>query len=73
MLLMPEIVDARGRLPTGWRSMPTRSALRPGLERFGPGAVAVRETPAMLGEVDAAQLVRDLADEIAEHATRPRR
>ena len=39
------------------------------LERFGPGAVAVRETPAMLGEVDAAALVRDLADEIADADT----
>jgi DNA mismatch repair protein MutL len=36
------------------------------IERFGPGAVAVRETPAMLGAIDAAALVRDLADEIAE-------
>ena len=40
-----------------------------GIERFGPGAVAVRETPAMLGETDVQQLVRDLADEIAEHDT----
>jgi DNA mismatch repair protein MutL len=39
------------------------------LERFGPGAVAVRATPAMLGEVDVPQLVRDLADEIAETDT----
>ena len=36
------------------------------LERFGPGAIAVRETPAMLGEADVAGLVRDMADEIAE-------
>ncbi len=36
------------------------------LERFGPGAVAVRETPAMLGPVDSAGLVRDLADDLAE-------
>jgi DNA mismatch repair protein MutL len=36
------------------------------IERFGPGAVAVRETPAMLGETDAAGLVRDLADALAE-------
>jgi DNA mismatch repair protein MutL len=35
-------------------------------EGFGPGAVAVRETPAMLGEVDARALLRDLADEVAE-------
>ncbi|KAA1174545.1 DNA mismatch repair endonuclease MutL [Rhizobium tropici] len=39
------------------------------IERFGPGAVAVRETPAMLGEVDAQGLVRQLADEIAEWDT----
>lgn len=36
------------------------------VERFGPGAVAVRETPAMLGEVNVQGLVRQLADEIAE-------
>ncbi len=40
-----------------------------GIERFGPGAVAVRETPAMLGEANVEQLVRDLADEIAENDT----
>jgi DNA mismatch repair protein MutL len=36
------------------------------LEAFGPGAVAVRETPALLGEIDSAALVRDLADHMAE-------
>jgi DNA mismatch repair protein MutL len=36
------------------------------LEAFGPGAVAVSETPALLGEVDAQALVRDLADHMAE-------
>ena len=36
------------------------------LDRFGTGAVVVRETPAMLGTVDAQGLVRDLADELAE-------
>ncbi|MEZ2129403.1 MULTISPECIES: DNA mismatch repair endonuclease MutL [unclassified Sinorhizobium] len=39
------------------------------IERFGPGAIAVRETPAMLGEVDAQGLIRQLADEIAEWDT----
>jgi DNA mismatch repair protein MutL len=39
------------------------------IERFGPGAIAVRETPAMLGEVDASGLIRQLADEIAEWDT----
>lgn len=37
------------------------------LEGFGPGAVIVREVPAMLGQVDAIGLVRDLADDLAEH------
>ncbi|MEK1902190.1 MAG: DNA mismatch repair endonuclease MutL [Rhizobium sp.] len=39
------------------------------IERFGPGAIAVRETPAMLGEVNAQGLIRQLADEIAEWDT----
>jgi DNA mismatch repair protein MutL len=37
------------------------------LEPFGAGAVLVRETPAALGDVDAAGLVRDIADDLAEH------
>jgi DNA mismatch repair protein MutL len=37
------------------------------LEPFGPGAVLVRETPAALGETDAAGLVRDIADDLAEN------
>src|SRR6185312_13450629 len=36
------------------------------LEKFGSGAVVVREVPALLGETDVAGLVRDLAEEIAE-------
>ncbi len=36
------------------------------VEGFGPGAVVVRETPALLGRCDAAALVRDLADDLAE-------
>jgi DNA mismatch repair protein MutL len=36
------------------------------IEAFGPGAVAVRETPALLGEIDSAALVRDLAEYMAE-------
>ena len=37
------------------------------VEPFGPGAVLVRETPAALGEADAAGLVRDIADDLAEN------
>ncbi|WEJ57764.1 DNA mismatch repair endonuclease MutL [Devosia sp. FJ2-5-3] len=36
------------------------------LDRFGPRAIAVRETPALLGNSDVAGLVRDLADGLAE-------
>jgi len=36
------------------------------LEPFGRGAVAVSETPALLGETDAQALVRDLAEHMAE-------
>ncbi|WP_162654063.1 DNA mismatch repair endonuclease MutL [Lentilitoribacter sp. Alg239-R112] len=36
------------------------------IERFGPGAIAVRETPAILGEIDASGLIKQLSDEVAE-------
>jgi len=36
------------------------------IESFGPGAVAVRETPSLLGKVDAAALLRDLAEHMEE-------
>jgi DNA mismatch repair protein MutL len=36
------------------------------LEAFGPGAVALRETPALLGEIDGGGLVRDLAEHMSE-------
>src|SRR5262249_28620108 len=36
------------------------------VEAFGPGAVAVRETPSRLGEIDAGGMLRDLAEHMAE-------
>jgi DNA mismatch repair protein MutL len=36
------------------------------LERFGDGAVLVREVPAVLGAVEVARLVQDLAEDLAE-------
>ncbi len=36
------------------------------IESFGPGAVAVRETPSLLGKTDEASLLRDLAEHMAE-------
>jgi DNA mismatch repair protein MutL len=70
VLLIPEIVDLPeedcDRLMTHAQEL---DRLGLAIERFGPGAVAVRETPAMLGEVDASSLIRDLADEVAEWGT----
>jgi DNA mismatch repair protein MutL len=37
------------------------------IEPFGQGAVCVRETPALLGEVDVQGLLRDLADDLSEY------
>jgi DNA mismatch repair protein MutL len=36
------------------------------IESFGPGAVAVRETPSLLGKTDAGNLLRDLAEHMEE-------
>jgi DNA mismatch repair protein MutL len=36
------------------------------IEPFGGGAIAVRETPAMLGEVDAKSLLQDILDELSD-------
>jgi len=36
------------------------------IESFGPGAIAVRETPSLLGKIDAGALLRDLAEHMEE-------
>jgi DNA mismatch repair protein MutL len=67
ILLIPEIVELDG---DDVARLVERAAelARYGLaiEPFGPGAIAVRETPSMLGEIDAAALLRDLAEHMAE-------
>ncbi len=67
ILLIPEIVELdehdAARLVARADDL-TRFGLA--LDAFGPGAVAVRETPSMLGEVDVQGLVRDLAEHLAE-------
>ena len=68
VLLLPEVVELD---PAEAERIGARAEELAGLglviEPFGPGAVLVRETPALLGEVDAAALVRDIADDLAEH------
>ena len=66
MLLIPEIVDlAEADVERLAAEAADLEKLGLVLEAFGPGAVAVREMPAMLGEADIKGLVRDLADELA--------
>jgi DNA mismatch repair protein MutL len=69
-LLVPEVVELD---EAGVARLTARTAefaeLGLSLEAFGPGAVAVREVPALLGDVDVQGLVRDLADELAEYGT----
>jgi DNA mismatch repair protein MutL len=48
---------------------PTLERLGLYLERFGPRAIAVRETPGLLGQADIDGLVRDIADGLAEWET----
>ncbi|MBK8907916.1 MAG: DNA mismatch repair endonuclease MutL [Rhodospirillales bacterium] len=66
-LLIPEVVEledaAADRIAGRADELAELGLL---IERFGPGAVLVREVPALLVEVDAAGLVRDLADDMVE-------
>jgi len=66
-LLIPEIVELD---PAEAERVLARSEelaeLGLQIESFGPGAIAVRAGPAMLGEMDFQGLIRDLADDIAE-------
>ncbi|MCX7557957.1 DNA mismatch repair endonuclease MutL [Sulfitobacter sp. F26204] len=68
-LLIPEIVELSGhdcaRLLELAEEM-NRFGL--GIEAFGGSAIAVRETPAILGEVDARALVLDILDELADQS-----
>ena len=67
ILLIPEVVDlAADDVDRLAERADELAELGLVLDRFGPGAIAIRETPSMLGAIDAAALVRDLADEIAE-------
>jgi DNA mismatch repair protein MutL len=66
-LLVPEVVNLD---PAEVERISSRAAelaeLGLVVEPFGPDAVLVRETPAMLGLIDLKGLMRDLADDIAE-------
>ena len=67
-LLIPDIVemseDEAGRILDRADDL---AALGLEVEAFGPGALCVRATPALFGEMDTAGLLRDLADDFAEY------
>jgi DNA mismatch repair protein MutL len=66
-LLIPDIVDLG---PADAQRLlaiaPDLAHLGLGIEPFGQGAIAVRETPAPLGVVDSKALLRDILDELAD-------
>jgi DNA mismatch repair protein MutL len=67
ILLLPEVVElSEAEADRVAERADELAALGLVLERFGPGAVVVRETPALLGRTDCAGLVRDLAEQLAE-------
>ncbi|MFN3667814.1 MAG: DNA mismatch repair endonuclease MutL [Brevundimonas sp.] len=67
-LLTPEVVELD---PAEAERVSSRAAELAELglivEPFGAGAVLVRETPALLGDTDVQGLIRDIADDLAEH------
>jgi DNA mismatch repair protein MutL len=66
-LLIPEVVELD---PSEAEALTARAEelaqLGLVIEPFGAGAILVRETPALLGHIDAKGLLKDLADDIAE-------
>jgi len=67
LLLIPQVVDmAPENVARILARADELAELGLVVEGFGPGAIAVRETPALLGEIDAAGLLADLADDLAE-------
>jgi DNA mismatch repair protein MutL len=66
-LLIPEVVELD---PSEAEALTARAEelahLGLVIEPFGPGALLVRETPALLGHIDATGLLKDLVDDIAE-------
>ena len=66
-LLLPEVVNMpRGQADLLMSFADTLSALGLEIDAFGGDAVMVRTVPALLGGGDAAAMLRDLAEELAE-------
>ncbi|KAI94354.1 DNA mismatch repair protein MutL [Rhodomicrobium udaipurense JA643] len=69
LLLIPEIVEmAEDDAALVAEHAETVAGSGLALESFGPGAIIVREVPALLGQCDLQTLVRDLAHELKDSA-----
>ena len=67
ILLIPEVIELDDAAVVRLEARAAEFAdLGLVLERFGPGAVVVREVPALIGNGNTQGLVRDLADELAD-------
>ncbi len=66
-LLIPEIIDmSTGDMELLLNNTEDLAQLGLVIEPFGGSAIAVRETPAILGTVNAKNLVRDILDELTD-------
>ncbi|MEO1456591.1 MAG: DNA mismatch repair endonuclease MutL [Pseudomonadota bacterium] len=69
-LLIPEIVElGAGGAAAVLGAAEDLAALGLVVEPFGPGAVCIREVPALLDRADPAALLRDVADELQDAGT----
>ena len=69
-LLIPEIVDlSEADSARLLEITPDLTKLGLTIEPFGGGAVAVRETPAILGKVDARAMIHDILDELTDQGS----
>src|SRR5205807_1656535 len=67
ILLLPEVVEMdEATVERLLARTEELSSFGLAIESFGPGALAVRETPSLLGKTDAGALLRDLAEHMAE-------
>ena len=69
-LLIPEIVElSDGECARLLEVADELARFGLGIEPFGGGAIAIRETPAILGEVNARAMILDVLDELADQGS----